>query len=162
MPRASVSLLINWSIAGKKFGYTLVGIYLFIKFVDFGEKNKKIFIDVSGTPPLNYSYLSGTLNNLDSALTNRATYKTTKYFTWARERNARFVPFVLDTFGRLHKAAADVITLACGELSSLAPSLSRQSSQSLLIELSTLWQRGNGEIISQWSIMCRDFLSGCH
>ena len=121
-----------------------------------------IFIDVSGTHPLNYSYLSGTLNNLDSALTNRATYKITKYFTWARERNARFVPFVLDTFGRLHKAAADLITVACGELSSLAPSPSRQSSQSLLVELSTLWQRGNGEIISQWSIMCRDFLSGCH
>ena len=118
-----------------------------------------IFIDVSGTHPFNPSYLERTLTNISSALDNRANIKINKYSAWARERNARFIPFVLDTFGRLHKDAADIIKLACSERAGLAPSPNSQSSQSLLTELSLQWQRGNGEIISQWAIMCRNHLS---
>jgi len=118
-----------------------------------------IFIDVSGTHPFNHSYLSGSINNIDSALTNRAAIKTNKYHTWASDRNARFVPFILDSFGRLEKAAMDLLLLAAKELACLAPSPARQSIHSLLSEVSVQWQRANGAIVSEWAIMCRDLIS---
>ena len=127
--------------------------------VEIHLPRETIFIDVSGTHPFNPSYLERTLTNISSALDNRANIKINKYAAWARERNARFIPFVLDTFGRLHKDAADIIKLACSERVGLAPSPNSQSSHSLLTELSLQWQRGNGEIISQWATMCRNHLS---
>ena len=36
-----------------------------------------------------------------SGLVSRADLKTDKYAAWARDRGARFAPFVLDSFGRL-------------------------------------------------------------
>ena len=118
-----------------------------------------IFLDVSGTHPLNPSYLDRTLSNLSAALDYRANSKASKYGGWAAERNGRFVPFVLDSFGRLQREALDLLDLVAATTVSLALSPTRMSLPTLRSMLSSQWQRGNGLIVCEWAIMCRDKLS---
>ena len=93
-----------------------------------------------------------------SGLVSPADLKTDKYAAWVRDRGARFAPFVLDSFGRLHCEAANFITLIATECARFAPSPARKCVQSFIAELSTIWQRGNGEIVSEWAVLCRAVL----
>ena len=121
--------------------------------------HETIFLDVSGTHPLNPSYLSRTLSNPNAALDYRANYKAGKYDAWAAERNGRFLPFVLDSFGRLQQQALVFLDLVAENTALLAPSPTRMSFPTLRSIMSSQWQRGNGLIVGEWAIMCRDSLS---
>ena len=117
-----------------------------------------VYLDVSGTHIFAKSYRENTFLDHMSGLVSRADLKTDKYAAWARDRGARFAPFVLDSFGRLHCEAANFITLIANECARFAPSPARKCVQSFIAELSTIWQRGNGEIVSEWAVLCRAVL----
>ena len=94
-----------------------------------------VYLDVSGIYIFAKSYRENTfLDHMHmSGLVSRADLKTYKYAAWARDRVARFAPFVLDSFGRLHCEAANFITLIATECARFAPSPARTRVQSFII-----------------------------
>ena len=65
-----------------------------------------VWLDVSVVNPLVTSYLDDT-----NHLKTREKQKIAKYVTHASGANARFVPFIVDTFGAIGKQAAEFLKL---------------------------------------------------
>ncbi len=100
------------------------------------------------------SYRENTFLDHMSGLVSRADLKTDKYSAWARDRGARFDPFVLDTLGRLHFEAANFITLIATEYARFEPSPTRKCVQSFIVSLALFGtvRVPNGEKDSEWAV----------
>jgi hypothetical protein len=119
---------------------------------------ESIFYDVSGVHILALSHLISAIPS--SAIAAREAAKHTKYDGYAKEMEAKLVPFVLDRFGSLGKEAASLVETVAAESDNpgLTPSLTRTSPALFLAELSAEWQIGNAEIFKQWLKLSRQAL----
>jgi hypothetical protein len=119
---------------------------------------KTILFDVSGTHPGAPSYRENNARHPGSAISARERIKNNKYLTYASNLSARFVPFVIDTFGWLGKPATKLVK----EIEADAfhprlglPACTRITSGNFLGLLAVEWQRHNANVIFQWSSMIR-------
>jgi hypothetical protein len=121
-------------------------IHMFYRTVDF---------DVSGVNPHTPSYVDMAPGK---AMSERESYKISKYGTHSQQGGRTFVPFVLDSYGCLAPAALQLLKDIRDESlsSSLgAPHPFRLSRSSFLAELSCAWQFDNARIVVQWMTLVR-------
>ena len=74
----------------------------------------------------------------------------------ARDRDAAFVPFVLDCFGSLGTRAMALLDSIVEESTLDANFGSRMSKSAFLTLLSVTWQAGNAAIFAEWSRLMRE------
>jgi hypothetical protein len=92
------------------------------------------------------------------AMSERESYKISKYGTHSQQEGRTFVPFVLDSYGCLAPAALQLLKDIRDESfsSSLgAPHPFRLSRSSFLADLSRAWQYDNARIVVQWMTLGR-------
>ena len=117
-----------------------------------------VLFDVSGVHPAAPSYRRCNELNAGASMATRQTTKNNKYLSYATNLGAKFVPFVLDTYGWLSDPALRLINEIENE--ALHPRLglpasTRITSTNFLPLLAVDWQRGNANVIYQWSAMIR-------
>ena len=117
-----------------------------------------VLFDVSGVHPAALSYRRSNELRAGASMLTRQTTKNTKYLSYATNLNAKFVPFVLDTYGWLSKPALRLVNEIENE--ALHPRLglpasTRITSTNFLPLLAVDWQRGNANVVYQWSAMIR-------
>ena len=88
----------------------------------------------------------------------RQNSKNSKYLSYATNLGAKFVPFVLDSYGWLGEPALRLVKMI--ENDAFHPRLglpasTRITSNDFLPLLAVDWQKGNADIIYQWSSMIR-------
>jgi hypothetical protein len=114
--------------------------------------------DVSGTHPAAQSYRVNNARHPGAAIVARARSKNNKYLAYASNLGARFVPFVIDTYGWLGKDALrlvkDIENDAFHPRLGL-PACTRITSSNFLELLAVDWQKHNANIIFQWNAMIR-------
>jgi hypothetical protein len=115
--------------------------------------DRTVMFDVSGVSPTcpSYSHLGP-----GEAISGRERSKTTKYYNFARDRGAAFVPFVLDCFGSLGTRAMALLDSIVEESTLDANFGSRMSKSAFLTLLSVTWQAGNAAIFAEWSRLMRE------
>ena len=120
--------------------------------------SESLFYDVSGVHILAPSHLVSATPG--SAIKAREVAKHSKYDDYAKDMEARFVPFVLDRFGSLGEEAAALVETIAAESDNpgLTPSLTQTSPSLFLTQLSTKWQIGNAGIYKQWLKLSRQAL----
>jgi hypothetical protein len=89
------------------------------------------------------------------AITGRETSKHTKYDDYATSAHASFVPFVLETYGRLGKEALAFIDLLISESFHWVVSPYAMTKAEFLLELSTVWHRHNALTATHWQVRAR-------
>ena len=116
----------------------------------FFLSRETVLVDLSGTHPLSPSLISSQ-NTSQSAIERRAASKTSKYRQHCAALGARFIPFILDSYGSIGVEALRFIDV----IESEAPLLGIQdplriSKASFLSSLSHQWQSDNAAIVKQW------------
>jgi hypothetical protein len=117
-----------------------------------------VLFDVSGVHPAALSYRRSNELHAGASMLTRQTTKNDKYLSYATNLNAKFVPFVIDTYGWLSKPALRLVNEIENE--ALHPRLglpasTRITSTNFLPLLAVDWQRGNANVVYQWSAMIR-------
>ena len=117
---------------------------------EFFLSRETVLVDLSGTHPLSPSLISSQ-NTSQSAIERRAASKTSKYRQHCAALGARFIPFILDSYGSIGVEALRFIDV----IESEAPLLGIQdplriSKASFLSSLSHQWQSDNAAIVKQW------------
>ena len=117
-----------------------------------------LLFDVSGLHPAAPSYRRSNELNAGASILTRQNTKIDKYLSYATNLGAKFVPFVLDTFGWLGEPALRLVKEI--ENDALHPRLglpacTRITSNDFLPLLAVDWQKGNANVIYQWSSMIR-------
>ena len=117
-----------------------------------------VLFDVSGVHPAALSHRRSNELNAGASILTRQTTKNGKYLSYATNLNAKFVPFVIDTYGWLGDPALRLIK----EIEKEAfhprlglPTSMRITSTHFLPLLAVNWQRGNANVVLQWSAMIR-------
>ena len=119
---------------------------------------KTVLFDVSGTHPAAPSYRSNNARHPGTAISARECTKNNKYLAYATALNARFVPFVIDTYGWLGKPAIKLIKEIADDAFHPRlglPACTRITSGNFLGLLAVDWIRHNANIIFQWSTIVR-------
>ena len=115
-----------------------------------------VLFDVSGVHPAALSYRRSNELRAGASMLTRQTTKNTKYLSYATNLNAKFVPFVLDTYGWLSKPALRLVNeIENQALHPRLPASTRITSTNFLPLLAVDWQRGNANVVYQWSAMIR-------
>jgi hypothetical protein len=117
-----------------------------------------ILFDVSGLHPAAPSYRRSNELNAGASILTRQNSKNSKYLSYATNLGAKFVPFVLDSYGWLGEPALRLVKMI--ENDAFHPRLglpasTRITSTNFLPLLAVDWQKGNANVIYQWSSMIR-------
>lgn len=117
-----------------------------------------LLFDVSGLHPAAPSYRRSNELKAGASILTRQNTKNNKYRTYANNLGAKFVPFVLDTFGWLGEPALRLVKEI--ENDAFHPRLGLPTSTRITLNeflplLAVDWQKGNANIIYQWSSMIR-------
>ena len=119
-----------------------------------------ILFDVSGLHPVALSYRRSNELKAGASILTRQKAKNDKYLSYATNLGAKFVPFVLDTFGWLGEPARRLVVDIVKEIEKDAfhprlglPASTRISSADFLPLLAVDWQKNNASIIYQWCSM---------
>ena len=117
---------------------------------EFFLSRETVLVDLSGTHPLSPSLITSQ-HTSQSAIERREASKTSKYRQHCAALGARFIPFILDSYGSIGVEALRFIDV----IESEAPLLGIQdplriSKASFLSSLSHQWQSDNAAIVKQW------------
>lgn len=123
--------------------------------------SETVLIDVSGTHPNAPSHVRSAARTPGSIINTRVTTKHNKYNAYSQSLGARFVAFVLDTYGHFHKDALKLISTIDKEAYHPGlgiPAATRMGKSQFLSSASCLWQMYNANILIQWHTMIRSKL----
>ena len=122
---------------------------------EFHLPRSTVLVDVSGTHPHCASYRVKAIRDPGSAVVGRETTKHTKYDAYATSARAGFVPFVLDTYGRLGKEALAFIDLIISESFHGVVSPYAMTRGEFLLELAAVWHKYNALAATHWQVRAR-------
>ena len=122
---------------------------------EFHLPRTTVLIDVSGTHPHCASYRDNAVRDSGSAIVARESTKHAKYDAYAASAQADFVPFVLDTYGRLGDEALAFVDRILAESYHGVVSPYAMTKAEFLLELATVWQKHNALAATQWQVRAR-------
>jgi len=119
---------------------------------EFHLPGSTVLVDASGTHPHAASYRRRAIRVPGSALVSREHTKHAKYDAYALRAGAAFVPFAIDTYGRLGAEARKFIDEILRDSSLARPSPYSMTRSEFFAQLAATWHRHNALIVNQWLV----------